>query len=103
MTRRVFNGSGDRQAVEIIDISDPTQPATVGGIDVNAYGDEPQAVAIHKGILAVTVVTHDRPEIPGAILLFNVDGIPPGRSRSCARRPPATSPAPCSTSTAACT
>jgi hypothetical protein len=60
----VFNGSGDRQAVEIIDISDPTQPATVGGIDVNAYGDEPQAVAIHKGILAVTVVTHDRPEIP---------------------------------------
>jgi hypothetical protein len=49
----VFNGSGDRQAVEIIDISDPTQPATVGGIDVNAYGDEPQAVAIHKGILAV--------------------------------------------------
>ena len=76
VTRRVFNGSGDRHAIDIIDISDPTHPATVGAIDVSAYGDEPQAVAIHEGILAVTVVTHDRPEIPGAILLFNVDGIP---------------------------
>ncbi|MGH6901727.1 MAG: choice-of-anchor I domain-containing protein, partial [Geminicoccaceae bacterium] len=75
VTRRVFNGSADRHAIDVIDISDPTHPATVGAIDVSAYGDEPQAVAIHKSILAVTVVTHDRPEIPGAILLFNVDGI----------------------------
>jgi hypothetical protein len=75
VTRRVFNGSGDRRAIDIIDISDPRHPVAVGAIDVSAYGDEPQAVAIHGGILAVTVVTHDRPEIPGAVLLFNVDGI----------------------------
>jgi 2',3'-cyclic-nucleotide 2'-phosphodiesterase/3'-nucleotidase/5'-nucleotidase len=75
ITRRVFNGSGDRKAVDIIDIGDPGHPAKVGAIDVSAYGDEPQALALHESILVVTVVTHDRPEIAGVILFFNVDGI----------------------------
>ena len=76
VTRRVFNGSSDRQAIDIIDISDPARPTKVGEIDVSRYGDELQAVAIHESVLAATVVTHDRPEIPGVIVFFNVDGIP---------------------------
>ncbi len=73
-TKRLFVGSVDRQAIEVLDISDPNEPDKIFAIPIAPYGDEPNSIAIHKGILAVSVKTTGNPAEPSRILFFNAAG-----------------------------
>lgn len=73
VTERLFVGSVDRKGIDVIDISDPTAPRLDRTIDITPYGSEPNSLAVHKGIVAVTIEN----ESPGAkqVVLFNADGL----------------------------
>jgi len=71
-TRRVFVGSGDRHTIDVLDISDPTNPHKIYDIDLSPYdGIEPNGLAIHHGVIGVTVKVS-----PGVenVVFFNVGG-----------------------------
>ncbi len=73
-SQRLFVGSVDRQAIEALDIADPNEPVKIFDIPIAPYGDEPNNIAIHKGVLAVSVKTTGEPPEPSRILFFNAAG-----------------------------
>jgi hypothetical protein len=74
-TFRVFIGSGDRQAVDRVDIADPSAPVALPAIDVAAYGGEPEGTAVFRGVLAVVVSNRRMPTAPSSLLFYNADGV----------------------------
>lgn len=75
-TRRLFLGSDDREAIDVLDISDPRAPRRLFGIDLGPFGVAPDALAVAGGIVAVTVKDPTDSQSPRQLLLFNVDGKP---------------------------
>lgn len=73
-SQRLFVGSADRQAIEALDISDPSKPSKVFEIPLMPFGNEPISIAIKEGVLAVTVETTNSSTEPNRILFFNADG-----------------------------
>ena len=73
-TKRVYVASADRRAIEGIDVSDPSHPVQVISIDLNPYGGEANAIAIHRGVLALTVEDADDDTQPGKIVFLNLEG-----------------------------
>ena len=73
-TKRLFVGSVDRQAIEALDISDPNLPTKAFAVPIAPFGDEPNSIAIHKGVLAAVVKTTSDPDEPSRILFFNAAG-----------------------------
>lgn len=71
VTKRLFVGSGDRKAIDVIDISDPARPARLAPIDIVAYGGEPKGLALHKGIIAATIENESGAD---QVVLFNANG-----------------------------
>jgi hypothetical protein len=73
-TKRVYVASADRRAIEGIDVRDPSQPVMVISIDLNPYGGEANGIAIHRGVLALTVEDADDEMQPGKIVFLNLEG-----------------------------
>lgn len=73
-TRRVYVASADRRAIEGLDVSDPAEPVKVINIDLNPYGGEANSIALHRGVLAVTVEDADDETQPGKIVFLNLEG-----------------------------
>jgi hypothetical protein len=69
ITQRLFVGSVDRDAVDILDIGDPASPRKVGAIDLRPYG-LPHGLALHAGLLAVAIRDRDREVQVGRVLLY---------------------------------
>lgn len=74
-SKRLFVGSVDRQGIDVIDISVPTLPRLLRTIDIRDHGTEPNSVAVHKGVVAVTVKTKGEPPAPSRVLLYNAEGV----------------------------
>ncbi len=73
-TKRLFVGSVDRQAIEALDISDPHLPSKAFAVPIAPFGNEPNSITIHRGVLAVAVKTTNDPAEPSRILFFNAAG-----------------------------
>lgn len=73
-THRLFLGSDDREAIDVLDISDPRNPRRILGIDLRPFGGVPDSMDVSNGIVAVTVKGPGRPERPRRLLLLDVDG-----------------------------
>ncbi|MBE9053702.1 choice-of-anchor I family protein [Nostocales cyanobacterium LEGE 11386] len=74
-TQRLFVVNAGAKTIDVIGISDPTNPSLLFNIDVNTYfsGGNANSVAFHNGILAAAVeapVTQDL----GRALFFNANG-----------------------------
>ena len=67
-SKRVFSTNGTASKVDIIDLSDPTNPTVVGAIPV--VGDL-NSVAVKNGIVAIAV---GKGTDPGEVILADVDG-----------------------------
>ncbi len=51
--------NADAETVDVLDITDPTNPVRIDSIDVSNYGDAPNSVAFSNGVLAVAVEADD--------------------------------------------
>jgi hypothetical protein len=73
-TERVFVGSVDRSAIDVLDISKPCAPHKEFEIDLTPYGGEPNSVAVYKGVVAAVVKDPQRPGVSEKIVFFNANG-----------------------------
>ncbi len=71
-TQRLFITTGD--TVEIIDISNPTNPTKFGEIDITTIGGGSNSVAVKNGIIAVAVEA-DTKQDSGVVAFYNADGV----------------------------
>ena len=70
-TRRIFSVNPTLSRVDVLDISDPSDPVLAFTI---ALGGRPNSVAIHKGVVAVAVENAVKTD-PGFVKFFDTSGI----------------------------
>lgn len=79
ITQRLFVTSSGQKRINILDISNPTNPSSSSlfdPIDVSKFGPEfgsPNSVSYSNGIFAVSV-TNEMPQNPGFVLFFDAEG-----------------------------
>ncbi|MFO7703190.1 MAG: choice-of-anchor I family protein, partial [Psychroflexus maritimus] len=59
--------------IEIIDLSDPTQPSTIGNIDVTPFGAGAQSVDVKDGLVAIAVSANIVTDL-GSVVFTDIDG-----------------------------
>ena len=73
-TQRLFVGSVDRQAIEVLDISDPDAPVKEFDIDLRPFDGEPNSIALYRNVLAVVSNDTESEQGNSKILFYNTDG-----------------------------
>lgn len=66
-TQRVFVVNAIANAIDVLDISDPSAPATLGSIELDG---RPNSVAVDHGLLAVAVEADPKTD-PGTVVLYD--------------------------------
>ena len=72
-TQRLFVVNVANRTIDVIDISNPNQPAKIFVIDLTPFGSHANSVAVHDGIVAVAVEGTVRTD-PGKAVFFNTNG-----------------------------
>lgn len=72
-TQRLFVVNGGTNSIDILNISNPSQPSLFKSIDISLYGGGVNSVAFKNGILATAVQAVDRQQ-PGQAVFFNANG-----------------------------
>ena len=71
--KTLFVVNGEDKVIDMLDLSDPSTPVHVGSIDVSPYGDTPNSVAVHGGLVAVAVAAENA-QAPGKVAVFSTAG-----------------------------
>jgi 2',3'-cyclic-nucleotide 2'-phosphodiesterase (5'-nucleotidase family) len=72
-TKRLFVVNSNAVTVDILDVSNPTNPVKIGEIDATVYGAGANSVAVKNGIVAIAIeneVVTDN----GEVVFFDADG-----------------------------
>jgi len=72
-TQRLFITNADANRIDVLDISDPTNPMLVADIVLDEFGDSINSVAAKNGIIAAAV-EGEEVDTPGMIVFLNTDG-----------------------------
>ena len=72
-TKRLFSVNGDKNTIDIIDISDPTTPSLFSQIDLEPFGGGPNSVDVNRGKVAVAVEAEESTDL-GKVVIFDTDG-----------------------------
>ena len=72
-SQTLFVVNGAAGAIDMIDVSDPENPVRTKSIDITPYGDAPNSVDVHGGLVAVAVAA-DPAQNPGQAVFFSTDG-----------------------------
>ncbi|MDJ1183056.1 choice-of-anchor I family protein [Roseofilum casamattae] len=72
-TRRLFVTNGAKNQLDILDITDPTQPRLRAAIDLNPYGGGVNSVAVSNGKVAIAIEAKVKQD-PGTILFLDSNG-----------------------------
>jgi DNA-binding beta-propeller fold protein YncE len=70
----VFVVNGASSTIDILDISDPTNPIQVMQIDATEYGGSANSVAIYDDVVAVAIEA-DPAQETGLVAFFDVSGV----------------------------
>ena len=73
VSQRLFVTDAGGNAIEIIDLSKPKQLASLGVIDLSAYGAGPNSVAVKHGVVAVAMEADPKTD-PGSGVCLDVEG-----------------------------
>ena len=75
VTQRLFVVNGAAATIDVLDISNPSNPQSLPAIDVTVTLDDKKAnsVAVQDGIVAAAV-ENVNPQAPGAVIFFDTDG-----------------------------
>jgi hypothetical protein len=71
-TQRLFVVNANQVRVDVLDISDPSNPEKIGEIDASAFGGVANSVAVANG-LVVVAVEDDNKQLPGSVAFFASD------------------------------
>ncbi|PSB07895.1 calcium-binding protein [filamentous cyanobacterium CCP2] len=71
-TQRLFVVSGGAE-IEVLDLSDPTNPSLLQVLDLSPYGAAANSVAIQNGLVAVAVESDPKTD-PGRAVFLDTDG-----------------------------
>jgi hypothetical protein len=69
-TQRLFVVNAQAASVDVLDISDPTNPTKTGSINLAQYGGIANSVAVRNGLIAVAVENVPKTD-PGAVIFFD--------------------------------
>ncbi|WP_204152379.1 choice-of-anchor I family protein [Leptolyngbya sp. CCY15150] len=74
-TQRLFVVNAQSATIEVLDLSDPSQPVKLFDIDVSAFGNGGAAnsVAVQNGIVAIAVENSDK-QANGQVVFYAADG-----------------------------
>lgn len=72
-SQRVFFVNANDATVDVLDISDPTNPTLINSLDLSAFGDGANSVDVKNGVVAVAVQA-DPKQDPGSVVFFDADG-----------------------------
>ncbi|QOV91846.1 choice-of-anchor I domain-containing protein [Humisphaera borealis] len=72
-SQKVFSLNGTNNRLDVLDISDPTNPTKVFEISLSAYGAVPNSVAVKNGVVAVAMEAGPKTD-PGKVVFFNTFG-----------------------------
>ena len=72
-TQRIFVVNAAVGHVDVIDITNPTQPIFLSQIDVSSYGASANSVDVYEGVVVVAVEA-DPAQSPGTVVFFDADG-----------------------------
>lgn len=67
----VINGAD--KTIDLLDLSDPTDPTFIDSIEIEEFGDGINSIAIKDGVVAAAIES-DPPQDPGTIVFFDTDG-----------------------------
>lgn len=73
LTSRLFSVNAHARTVDVLNLSDPSQPTLLFSIDLIPYGKNANSIALYNGVLAVAVENNDT-QAPGRLLLFRTSG-----------------------------
>ncbi len=72
--KRLFFTNGSANTVEVLDISDPNNPAHVNSIDLNAYGDVINSIIVWDGFLAAAI-QNSNAQLNGVVVFMDTAGM----------------------------
>jgi hypothetical protein len=72
-TQRLFVVKANSAKIDVLDISDPSNPTKVGEIAVTDHGAAASSVTSHGGVIAVAIENQNR-QAPGKVAFFDADG-----------------------------
>jgi 2',3'-cyclic-nucleotide 2'-phosphodiesterase (5'-nucleotidase family) len=72
-TQKLFVTNAEFTTLDIIDLTDPSNPAKVDDVDITTYGAGLQSVAVYNGVVAVAVQPETSTD-PGFVVFFDTDG-----------------------------
>lgn len=72
-SQKLFVTNAEFTSLDIVDLSDPSAPVRIYQIDITAYGDGLNSVAVYDGVVAVAVES-DPSTDPGFVVFFDTDG-----------------------------
>lgn len=64
--------NGQRRAIDVLDLADPSSPALLYAFDVAPFGPDVQSVAVHGSMAAAAVRGAERTD-PGLVVFFRID------------------------------
>ena len=77
VTARAFVTFGEAPRVDIVDLSDPSNPELFDSIDLTPWGEDAHStsVAVRDGVLAVAIPQGEDDSGDGIVAFFTTDGI----------------------------
>jgi hypothetical protein len=69
-TQRLFVVNAQEATVDVLSISNPSRPKSLGQIDVKPFGAVANSVAVHDGLIAVAVENAEK-TMPGNVVFFD--------------------------------
>lgn len=69
-SKRLFIVNGANGTLDVVDLSDPTQPRRISTINVSALGGAVNSVAVHDGLVAVAIEAQPKTS-PGTVAFYN--------------------------------
>lgn len=72
-TQRLFVVNADAVTVDVLDISDPTNPIKIGEIDASAFGGVANSVSVKNGVVAVAIEAEQKTD-SGKVVFFDSNG-----------------------------
>ncbi len=73
-SQRLFVTNSNDNTVDILDGSDPLNPALISQIQLDSLGGGPNSVATYDGIVAVAI-ENDSAQLDGVVAFYNTDGV----------------------------
>ncbi|MEO1260293.1 MAG: esterase-like activity of phytase family protein [Bacteroidota bacterium] len=71
--QRLFFVNANDATVDVLDISDPSNPQLINSLDCTPYGAVANSVAIHSGVVAVAI-EDDNKQANGRVVFFDTNG-----------------------------